>query len=320
MRLHSKRCENMSGLRTITANAVLILSAASLSAATPEYLPLQVGNSWVYKTTQGRASRVQMAAVEAVESVDGRSYYRVQFFERTVLVRQTEDGSLVSYDPATKQERLWLPFASAEGQRTNSEFDPCSKSATVRSKSASVKTSIGDFTNALQLTYEPSCGDAGISTQFFLPYVGLVQQESTTIAGPQRYELLYSRTGLTNIETQQISFAMALDGHTYRVGQDAEMIVRLTLRSSHPDPIELMFPSGQSYDLKIYNDRGESVYTWSADKIFAQVVRTERFGPGEKTFAFSVPVGQFPAGRYAAEGYLTTQPRLFSAVVQFEVR
>jgi hypothetical protein len=310
----------MNGIKTITANAVLLFSAASLQAATADYLPLQVGNSWVYKATQGRLNRVQTVAVEALESVEGRSYYRVQFFERTVRVRQTEDGSLVSYDPETKQERLWLPFASAEGQRTNSEFDQCTKSATVRSKSASVKTSVGDFTNALQLTYEPTCADAGISTQYFLPYVGLLQQESTTIAGPQKYELLYSRTGFTNIETQQVGFTMALDGHTYRVGQDAEMLVRLTLRSSHPDPLSLVFTSSQNYDLKIYNERGEIVYTWSADKLFLQAIRNERFGPGEKTFGFGVPISQLPAGRYAAEGYLTTQPPMFSAVVHFEVR
>jgi hypothetical protein len=258
--------------------------------------------------------------VEAAENVEGRSYYRVQFFEQTVLARQAEDGSLVRYDPESKQEKLWLPFASAEGQRTNSEFDQCSKSATIRSKSASVKTAIGEFNNALQLTYEPACADAGVGTQYFLPYVGLVQQESTTIAGPLKYELLYSRTGFTNIETQQVSFAMALDGHTYRAGQDAEMLVRLTLRSSHPDPMSLVFPSSQNYDLKIYNERGDIVYTWSADKLFLQVLRTERFGPGEKTFAFSVPIGQLAPGRYAAEAYLSTQPRMFSAVVNFEVR
>jgi hypothetical protein len=296
------------------------MSAASLCAAATEYLPLQVGNSWVYKATQGRFSGVQTVAVEALETIEGRNYHRVQFFERTVYVRQTEDGSLMSYDPETKQERLWLPFASAEGQRTGSEFDPCSKGATVRSKSASIKTTLGDFRNALQLTYEPACADAGVTSQYFLPYIGLIQQESTTIAGPQRYELLYSRTGFTNIESGQVGFTMALDGHTYRAGQATEILVRLTLRSSHPDPITLVFPSGQNFDLKIYNERGEIVYTWSADKLFIQVLRTERFGPGEKTFGFSVPIGQLPAGRYAAEGYLTTQPRMFSGVVHFEVR
>jgi hypothetical protein len=320
MRPHCKRYGNMFGIRTITASSWLFLSAIFLPAATPDYFPLQVGNSWVYRASQGRLSRVQTIAVEGVENIDNRSYYRVQFFERTVFVRQTDDGSLVSYDSASTQERLWLPFAAVEGQPTGSEFDSCSKSAIVRSKSASVKTALGEFNNALQLTYEPNCADAGVTTQFFLPYVGLVQQESSSIAGPHRYELLYSRTGVAQIEAGQVSFTMALDGHTYPVGQDTEMLVRLTLRSSHADPLTLIFPSSQNYNLKIYNDRAEIVYVWSADKLFAAVFRTERFGPGEKTFAFSVPIGRLPAGRYLAEANLETQPRMFSAVVHFEVR
>jgi hypothetical protein len=320
MRPHSKRCENMLGIRTITVSALLVLSPAAIPAATPDYFPLAVGNSWVYKTTQGRLNRVQTIAVEGIEKVDDRNFYRVQFFERTVFVRPQEDGSLVSYDRETKQEKLWLPFASPEGQRTTSEFDQCTKAGTVRSKSATVKTALGEFNNALQLTYEPSCADAGVGTQFFLPYVGLVQQESTSIAGPQKYELLYSRTGFTNIETGQVGFTIALDGHTYQAREDAEMIVRLTLRSSHPDPLQLVFPSGQSFDVKIYNDRGEIVYTWSADKLFAQVFRTETFGPGEKTFGLTVPIGRLPRGRYAAEGYFTTQPRMYTGIAHFEIR
>src|SRR5687767_14952877 len=151
----------MLGAKTITASTLLFLSAASLSAASPEYFPLQVGNSWVYRATQARISSVQTIAVQGTENVSNRTYYRVQFFERSVLVRQADDGSLVSYDPTTRQERVWLPFVAAEGQRTASEFDDCSKAATVRSKSASVKTNLGDFNNALQLTYEPACADAG---------------------------------------------------------------------------------------------------------------------------------------------------------------
>ena len=320
MTLHFKRCENMLGIRTITASALLLLSSAAVPAATPDYFPMQVGNSWVYKTTQGRISNVQTIAVEAIDQIDSRNYYRVQFFGHTVFVRAQDDGSLVSYDREAKQEKLWLPFAAPEGQRTTSEFDQCTKAATVKSRAASVKTLVGDFNNALHLTYEPTCADAGVGTQYFLPYVGLIQQESTSIAGPYRHELLYSRTGFTQIETGQVGFTIALDGHTYPAQESAEIVVRLTLRSSHPEPLALVFPSGQDFDIKIYDDKGETVYVWSADKLFAQIFRSERFGPGEKTFAVNVPIGRLPRGRYAAEGYFTTQPRMYSGIAHFEVR
>lgn len=311
----------MLGIRTSTAEFLLLLSvAAPLSAAGPDYFPLQVGNSWVYRAAQARTNRVQTISVDAIESVDGRDYYRVQFFERTVYVRPLADGSLVAYDRNMKQEQPWLPFGLAEGQRTQTEFDNCSRSVMVRSKSASLKTTLGDFNNALLLAYEPNCADAGVASQYFLPYIGLLQQESATIAGPLKYELVYSRTGFTNVDAKEVGFTMALDSQTYdRVG-NPEMFVRLTLRSTNTNPVPLTFPSGQSFDLKIYNDRGGIVYVWSADKIFTLAIRNAQLGPGERSWALTAPIAQLPAGRYAAEGYLTTQPRMYSAVVQFEVR
>jgi hypothetical protein len=79
------------------------------------------------------------------------------------------------------------------------------------------------------------------------------------------------------------------------------MGVRLTLRSTHPDPITLHFPSGQSFDLKIYDEAGEIVYTWSAGKFFTLIIRDNQLGPGERTYGFAVPLGALRPGRYKAQ-------------------
>ena len=310
----------MRGTKTSIAKTLLFVSAATvLSAATPEYFPLQVGNSWVYRASVGRLNRVQTISVDAIESVNGRAYFRVQFFERSLLVRTADDGSLYEYDPESRQERLWLPFAAAEGQKTDSQFEPCTKSATVRSKSAKVKGPLGEFDNVLQLTYEPVCGDAGVSYQYFLPYIGLLEQESSNIAGAHRHELIYSRTGSTAVDVNQVAFTVALDAQTYRAREDTEMFVRLTLRNTRPEPVILNFPSGQSFDVKLYNAQGDTVYVWSADKLFLQAVRTERIS-GERSWALTIPIADLAPGRYTAEVLLTTQPRSYSAVAAFEVR
>jgi hypothetical protein len=59
---------------------------------------------------------------------------------------------------------------------------------------------------------------------------------------------------------------------------------------------------------------------WSADKLFSQVVREEQIGPGDKTWVMSFPVGQFPVGKYKIEGWLTTNPLLYSGYISFEVK
>ena len=103
-----------------------------------------------------------------------------------------------------------------------------------------------------------------------------------------------------------------------RAGRKHSAVARLTLRSS--EPVKLTFPSSQSFDLRITNEKGDSVYQWGVARLFLQVVREEQVGPGDRTWAVEFPVGQFPVGKYKAEAWLTTQPEQYRASVGFEVR
>lgn len=307
----------MHGIKTTTRRLVCALTlSATFCSAAPEYFPLQTGNSWAYRVTQGRLSRPATIEVGATQTIDGREYFSVRFFERNVLVRPGEDGSLVSYDPELKSESTWLPFGSSDKQPVQTSFDSCSKTAAIESRAAKVSTQLGSFDNALELRYQANCADAGITVQYFLPYVGLLLHETASIAGPVRHELIYSRTGLTNIDARINAFTLALDG-PYKAGQTTEALARVTLRSSETQ--KLTFPSGQSSDLRITNANGDSVYFWSADKLFAAVIQEVTVGPGEKSWLMSFPVSQVPPGKYKAEGWLTTTPRLYSAQVSFDI-
>ena len=139
---------------------------------------------------------------------------------------------------------------------------------------------------------------------YFVPGLGPVVYETTSIAGPVRWELIYSRAGSTAAEAPQVAFTVALDAPVYQAAESLNILVRLTLRNTHSQPVTLTFPSGQRYDVRIWNDKGQVVYTWSADKLFLQVFTTENVGPGEKTFPFVATVPNLPAGRYVAEAWL----------------
>jgi hypothetical protein len=303
---------------TIARTFAFVVAAANLCAAAPDYFPLQVGNSWVYRVTQGRMSAPGTVEVQARETLDGREYFRVKFFENEKLyLRNGADGSVLTYDPELKQERTWLPSVLEEGQAVEVFMDQCSKDAVVRSKNAAIKTELGEFNNTLQLVYRPSCADAGVTEQYFLPYIGLLVHETTTIAGPVRHELVYSRTGSTAVDAKTNAFTLSLDAAKYKAGEDVRLMARVTLRVSQP--VVLTFPSGQSSDLRILNEKGENVYTWSADKLFPMIYRGEVRIEGERSYAMEAPLGQLPPGKYTAEAWLTTQPRLYTAAVSFEI-
>ena len=306
----------MNGTKISTVKLIgLLFAGAAVCAAAPDYFPLQVGNSWVYRVTQGRLSRPGTINVEARETVDGREYFRVQFFEDTLYLRQMGDGSIYKYDREAKTEGLWLPFGSPAGQAVRTVFDDCSRTATVESTNAGLKVPFGDFDNALLIKYTPNCADAGLTVQYFLPYVGLALFETASIAGPVQYVLTYSRTGVTNIANESNAFTLSTDSPTYKAGT-RQITVRVTLRVSQP--ITLTFPSGQSTDMRITNDKGEHVYTWSADKLFAMVFRQERV-EGERTYVMEAPIENFAPGKYYIEGWLTTQLRQYSGNVTFEI-
>jgi hypothetical protein len=103
------------------------------------------------------------------------------------------------------------------------------------------------------------------------------------------------------------------------------LTARLTLRNT-AEPIQLTFPSGQSYDLVIRNEKGDILYRWSDGKAFTLAIRTLTFGPGELNFLIQVPLATpdgkpFPQGRYLAEAWLSTlNPKTYAASAPFDLR
>src|SRR3954452_1066906 len=202
----------MLGIKTIISKLTL-LSVAAVTCFAADYLPLQTGNSWLYRA-EGRGTTAATVNVGSVITINGRDYYQVQFFDRNLLVRQAENGSLLQYSTYTKTEDVWLPFALADTQPAQSgaaTTGDCPGTVSSVKSNTILSTPLGDFSNVLAIRYTPTCADAGVTAQYFLPFVGLIRQEQTSIAGPVVYDLIYSRTGTTNIDVQTIGFTTALD-------------------------------------------------------------------------------------------------------------
>ena len=83
-----------------------------------------------------------------------------------------------------------------------------------------------------------------------------------------------------------------------------EMALQVTNASEAP--VEVTFPSGQSYDFSV-RQRGTELWRWSAGQMFTQAVRTTVLAPGE-TLEFSErwspPAGT--AGELEAEASLAS--------------
>lgn len=307
-------------------------------AAGPDYFPLQPGNQWVYRSTGRAGTDVMTVEVAGADTFGGNGYYLVRGLPGgDAWLRLADDGTLYAYDPAAKHDTVWAAFGSAEGSDYATAIDPCSATARVQSRAAKLSFPLGDFSNALQVVYPPGkCADAGITEDYYLPWVGLVQRTYSTIAGPKTWNLIYARLGdITVLSEKSASFSLSIDRSVYTADLMPPvdparavpvMTARLTIRNTQDPPLKLEFPSGQTYDVELLNEKGDVVYQWSRGKAFTMIYRTEPLAYGERNWAVAVPLGTpdgkpFPEGKYTVQAWLTTAgTRQFSATAGFELQ
>ena len=101
----------MPGKRISTVSVLGLGCAALLGAA--DYSPLAVGNAWVYRLSQGGAIDTQTIEVGSAQIINGQERYNVIFLGRPVLLRASDDGTLIwSFD--TNKE-----FTTVNGVKAN---------------------------------------------------------------------------------------------------------------------------------------------------------------------------------------------------------
>jgi hypothetical protein len=309
----------MHGIGIITLSIPLLAGCAF----SQDYFPLQTGNVWIYKRSGTRAGAPLTVEVTGVMVANGMTYSVVTGLTSTpAYLRKDDSGTVFYYDMATGQEQPWWSFQATPGTPYDSTVSCCGK-AQVVSRSAKYSGLVGAFDYALEMSY-PGVFQVGIARDLFLPYIGLVSRSIAT-GGPSYggYDLIYARIGgVTVVSAPEISFALTLDQAVYT---SRDMIARLTLRATQPDPLTLTFNSGQIFDLVIRDSGGAEVFRWSKGRLFTQVMQTIAFS-GEKDWAIQIaltdPDGKpLPAGKYVAEAYLTNSgPRAYSASAGFEIK
>jgi hypothetical protein len=236
-----------------------------------------------------------------------------------VWLRNAADGSVRRYDPETNRETVWADFSRAEGETYETSIGTCNTTAMLSSRHAKHTGPVGEFVEAAIIMYPPGvCRDAGITREVYAAWIGLVQREITTFAGPRTYDLIYARLGgVTVLSEKELAFSVALDAARYRPG--AQATARISLRHTQPDPLTVVFSSGQTYDLILRDEAGNEVWRWSQGRVFPQVLRQVEFPSGEKNWMVTFPAPA-RAGKYTVEAFLATvRPIAYRAGVGFEV-
>ena len=324
--------EGILDVRTVPLRPI----GGNVRAQPADYFPLATGNLWIYKGSGVYSGTFLTLEIAKTQVFHGTAYFLLNGFpQQDYWLREDATGSVLQYDPSQAAEKLWWAFNSPLGQQYSTDLPgTCCRVAMVASRSAEYQGPLGTFASTLQISY-PGVFQVGIIQETFLPGIGLAFRTQAT-GGPSygSWELIYARVGGVTVDSApELSFSIALDNSMYVVDMMPPvslataaplLTARLRLRDT-AQPITLIFPSGQSFDFTITNDKGVIVYRWSDGQAFPMIVRTETFGPGEKDFVIQPRLNgsdkaPLPAGKYVAEGWLTTMgAKVFDASVPFQV-
>ncbi len=295
----------------------LLALTTTAAAFAADYLPLQPGNSWTYShLSTGESFTIRVGT--PLHTQDGQVYYRlIGYVDRPLWVRAAANGNLFFLDEETGRDQLLTSFEDARPGWANAPFRPCEQESQPIAKSGPYLGPIGEVAVTAELQYRTfSCADAGIEAETYAPNLGLLRRVVTTIAGFRTFTLIEARVGhLTFAGRPAASFHAAV---ALSPGGLLNAALRLTL--STPEPLTLVYPTSQDFDLVLWDSTGRPVHQWSDGRAFTQATRSRDVSSG-LAHNVEIPI-QLPDGSYLLEAWLTAGPsqRAFSALTPFRIQ
>jgi hypothetical protein len=273
-------------------------------AATPNFLPLDTGNTWTYRdAASGQTFDVRVGTPLVTND---QVYYPLRGFStKQLFVRVNEFGNLAYWDEEREQELLLSSFETSPAIGSFEAYGrQCPASGRAMRDRVDYSGPAGRWSTQ-EIQFTPyACADAGDLSEQYVENIGMVRRVVQTFAGPRTYDLVYARLG------QQVITAGEASGFSVTAlpsagGGSWDATLRLDLRSSIP----VLFSSSQEFDLRLRDSEGKILWTWSADKIFTQSTHTLNLS----RWKASVVVPQQPlipegGAIFVLEAWLTTAP------------
>lgn len=258
--------------------AIAVLFAADATAS--EFLPLNLGDSATFTTANGATREL------SVDDSAGSWRHVVAFplLGTSWISSAATDSRVHVYNEDSAASVLLADFARNTGTRFNLALGGCNNSATIGAKNLAVTVPAGSFQRVTRLDFGRNCADAGLISAWFAPNVGLIRWSESNIAGAKEYSLKSARIGSTVIgqaaAADSVRISAVLPGPRVLGNVTPRVGASLRIENTGSQAQTFTCPSAQQFDILIRNAAGEIVNTWSASRMFAQVVTTFSVAPG----------------------------------------
>jgi len=239
----------------------------------------------------------------------GNEYYRLTgYVTEPLWVRFGDYGALYYRDEQNERDVLLTSFERTATGKFFAPFRVCGDTlGQGQDGSGKHNGPTGPIESTLVIHYSViSCADAGLLEEQYAQNIGMVERIEQSFAGPRVYDLVAARVGASTIQAGSgTNFGVTLR----KPDSGSGLLAILDLRVYGPDSVTLHYRSSQQYDASIRNEQGVSIWSWSANKLFLQVLMDEI--THGRSWTIPVPLtdygGQtFPPGKYTLDAWLVT--------------
>ena len=316
---------------------LLMLMPASLLAQpgvkmSADFLPLEVGNRWVYDVFNegGQKTGSVEFAVQEYRIVGGRSFYSLTQFPFA------QDGGLIKLVRYDRQERQYMrmadneegPLFLADGTRVE----------VLQADESGLPVKFALRGDLVDLTFQRGMGiiearmHAGKDVQIAkLTSVHTGERKAAEAAAqgapalPQPKTQEQKTKALVENVARPSDETVALDVQTTDVPGGTKFL--LTVINTTDKLVPFSFRSGQTYDFVVLDvSTGQEVWRWSRRMFFTQVLRQEAIRPN-RNWTFEITwnhrdndLNIVTPGKYKVVGSLAAQPPMESEPATFEIR
>jgi hypothetical protein len=314
----------------------LLLSPVLLNAQgarmSPDFLPLEVGNRWIYDILNEDGVKIGQTdfSIQERTIISGRSFYVVTRFP--FLAEGGDAIKLIRYDTRDRQ------FTGMIDDEESALFFDGRVSDVLQTDDSGLPQKFVLETDTAQITFQRGVGIVearvlGADGVFIAKVANVrvgerraaeVAAAGVPLAPPPRAPAERAREAVDNVTaiTEEnplldLQVARANDGYRFT----------LTVTNTSDKLLPFHFDSGQTYDFAVIDAAtGQEVWRWSRRMFFSQVIRDEAIA-ASKQWKFEAAwngrdndLNAVSPGQYNVIGSVATRPLIESDPVAFEVR
>lgn len=297
-----------------------------------DFLPLEVGNRWVYDVFNeaGQKTGTMEFAVQEYRIVSGRSFYLITQFPFV------QDGGLIKLVRYDRQERQYMrmaeneegPLFLADGTRVE----------VTQADDSGLPLKFVLHGDLVDLTFQRGMGiieakmHAGKDVQTAkITAVHLGERKAVEAANqgaptlPQPTSPEQKTKTLVDNVAKPSDETVVLDVQASPTTGGTKFV--LSVINSTDKLVPFSFRSGQTYDFAVIDAAtGQEVWRWSRRMFFSQVLRQEALRPN-KNWTFEVTwnnrdndLNNVAPGKYQVVGSIAIQPPMESEAAAFEIK